>query len=658
MSRRLKEKAGLVPPAAPWLPWAWRAAALLAGLFILGFTVPWKPADEAPIGAFDFSWMLLVHDAVATGRQFGTQIILPQGPTAFIGNSVYDPRTYWVLVTARSLIALVTLRALWEAARRFLPHPLAALPWLLAIIALIGRTPDHFFPALGVLLLVSYFAVHDRKVTGTVIGLVVVLGVVSLIKLNQPFCAAVAIGAVTVDQICRRARRAWVVPGVYVGTLAASYLATRQSPSSLGAFLWGWYQVTVGHMDAVGLPGALVDALAYLLVVAMVLALVAIYAWRRWRWAGSPLLAGTAGVLLLLYKHSFVRQDIMHAHIGPLVALATAILYAPLLWPLAGQAVRGAIAVVIGLAAAVAWSILSSYTGAGLPGYAVQVANTFAGNLSAAASPLTDPGRLRREWESARRQLRDDNPLPLAKIHGTVDVYPHRQDVVFAYGLDYQPRPVVSSLVATSPVLAEVNARHLRGPSAPQTVLFDIEPIPVDHNFPTMLDGASLPELLTRYDVVDTSGAMLVLSRAATPRPYRFTPLPSQAARFDEPIPVPDADSAPIWAHVRFGPRVAGRVLSALYKPPTLGIAVHTLDGVETKYRLLPTLADQQGFLLSPLIKDRWAYARLASRSSSHDLASARVDAMTIWVDDGSQDASFDPDFTVEFQQVEFQRQN
>jgi hypothetical protein len=409
-------------------------------------------------------------------------------------------------------------------------------------------------------------------------------------------------------------------------------------------------------MDAVGLPGPLVDALAYLLVVAMVLTLVAIYGWRRWRWSGTPLLAGTAGVLLLLYKHSFVRQDIMHAHIGPLVALATAILYAPLLWPLAGQAVRGAIAVVVGLAAAVGWSILSSYTGAGLPGYAVEVASGFAGNLSAAASPLIDTGRLRREWEAAQRKLRDDNPLPLAKIHGTVDVYPHRQDVVFAYGLDYHPRPVVSSLVATAPVLAEVNARHLRGPAAPQTVLFDMEE--VDVNFPTMLDGASLPELLTRYDVIDTSGAMLVLGRAASPRAYHFDPLPSRPGRFDEPIPVPDSGAAPVWAHVRFRPRVAGRLLSALYKPPTLVIAVHTRDGIDNQYRLLPTLADQQGFLLSPLIKDRAAYSRLASRSWSSDLSSARVDAMTITVEDGSQDASFDPDFTVEFQRLEFPRQD
>ncbi len=656
MRRAFKKEAGAVQaPAAAWLPWAWRGVAVVAGLFILGVTVPWKPAEEAPIGAFDFSWMLLVHDAVATGRQFGPQIDLVLGPTGFLGNSVYDPRTYPVLVAARSLIALAALAALWEAARKFIAHPLAAVPWLLVIVALIGRSTDHFFPALAVLLLASYFAVHDRKVTAAALGLVAALGVVSLVKVNQSLCALVAIGAVSFDQLRRRGRRAWLVPATYAVALAGSYLAARQSPSSLVPFLRGWYQATAGHMNGMHLPGALIDALAYLLVAALVVALIGVYAWRRWRWNGATLVAGTGGILLMLYKHSFVRPDLTHAHIGPLVALATGILYAPLLWPLAGPVMRGAIAVMIGLAATLATSILSSYTPQGLPGYAVEVADRFAGNLSAAASLLIDPGRLRREWEAARRKLRDDNFLPLAKIHGTVNVYPHRQDVVFAYALDYQPRPVVSSVMATSPELAEANARHLRAAGAPQTVLFDVEG--VDHNFPTMLDGASLPELLTRYDVIDASGAMLVLARAAAPRPYHFERLPPLAARFDEPIPVPDAQAAPIWVHVRFRPRIAGRLLSALYKPPTLGIVVHTRDGVDHGYRLLPTLADQQGFLLSPLIEERSAYARLAARSWSHDLSAARVDAMTISVDDGSQDASFHPDFTVEFQRLEFQRE-
>ena len=92
-------------PPAPYVRWIWfdrRRGA--ARLFMLSFTVPFQAAFDAPTGAFDYSWMLLLHDAVATGRQFGTRIILPQGPLGFIGTDVYDPRTYWILIAARTAI--------------------------------------------------------------------------------------------------------------------------------------------------------------------------------------------------------------------------------------------------------------------------------------------------------------------------------------------------------------------------------------------------------------------------------------------------------------------------------------------------------------------------------------------------------------------------
>jgi hypothetical protein len=79
------------------------------------------------------------------------------------------------------------------------------------------------------------------------------------------------------------------------------------------------------------------------------------------------LAAGTAGVLLLLYKHSFMRQDIAHVHMGPMVATAVAILYAPPLWRAGGQRVRLACVIAIVIAAGVLTSILSAIRARVLP---------------------------------------------------------------------------------------------------------------------------------------------------------------------------------------------------------------------------------------------------------------------------------------------------
>ena len=127
------------------------------------------------------------------------------------------------------------------------------------------------------------------------------------------------------------------------------------------------------------------------------------------------------------------------------------------------------------------------------------------GGLLAAGRDLADPSRLRRQYEADRSATRNDNPIAVAAVAGTVDVYPHRQDALFAYGLNYAPRPATQSLIATAPSLARLDAAFLLSPAAPQSILFDIQA--VDNNYPSILDGLSWPNLLTQYDIVDTSGA-------------------------------------------------------------------------------------------------------------------------------------------------------
>ncbi len=660
MARTRKETSKQTYAAAPAIPsrfsgMDWLAVDIVAALFILFFTVPWQPIPEAPIGPFDFSWMVLLHDAFATARQFGREIILPQGPLGFIGNSVYDPRTYWVVIAARSAMSAVVFWSLREAARKLLKHAWAALFWMMGIILFIGRTPDHLFPACSILLILNYFEIHQRKIGRSTIGLIVVLAASSLIKVNQPFYAIAVVGVVTVDQIVQRQRNFFIAPLIYVGAFVIFYIAGRQSPANFCVFLWGWSQVALGHADAVGLPGPWIDPVCYLVIVALILGVIGYLQWKTRRAAGLLALAGVAAALLLLYKHSFMRQDKVHTQMAPLVALATILLYAPLVWRMANQRMQAACLIVISLSGTVAYSILWKYTGSTLLDAPREAMQQCEQNFSAAMGSLTDHTRLRREWEAERMRLREEKPLPLDKIFGTVDVYPHRQDIVFAYDLKYKPRPVVSSLVATSPILADVNARHLRGPNAPETILFDIEL--VDYNYPTLLDGESLPEILSRYDVVDSSGAMTVLHRASRPREYHLSPLLKTTVNFGDALTIPQPADGPVWARMHFKRRLAGKIVGALYKSPLAWITVHTNDGADNGYRLVPALAEQ-GFLLSPLIKDHAAFAQLAKKSWARDLKPEMVATLTITIEDGSQSLSFDPEIEVELSRLEFQHQD
>lgn len=294
-------------------PIPFAAAGVLAGIYLFALLVPWLPASGASNGYFDyfdFSWMLVLHDALATGKQFGEQIILPYGPLGFIAASVYDPRTYLILVIIRIVIAGAVFHAMWVTARKLIQHAWAALAWFFAIITIMAGSPDHFFPICAVLLLVLYFVVDEHKMSLASWAMVGVLAAASLIKVNFLLQSGIVVAAVSLDGMVRPRDRGMIVPVAYVILIFSFYLLARQSPASLGRFIWGWAQVSAGHVEAVGLPGADIDLISYLIVAALVLFNVAELGWRGGGRIKFLPAAALAGVLLLLYKHSFVRQDL------------------------------------------------------------------------------------------------------------------------------------------------------------------------------------------------------------------------------------------------------------------------------------------------------------------------------------------------------------
>ncbi|HEX4125693.1 MAG TPA: hypothetical protein VHY37_13285, partial [Tepidisphaeraceae bacterium] len=294
--------------------------------------MPWQPGSFEKIGPQEYSWMLLVHRAVVTGMQFGRQIVMPEGPLAFLGTDIYEPHTFPILILARTIIALVAFWSLWELGRALVRTWPAALIWLLAVALMLGVSPDCFFADCAFLLLLNYFLAHRRKVAASGIAMIIVLGAASLIKTNQLMYSVIAVTALTVDQVAQRRRRFYLPAFIYLGSVALFYVAARQSPRNAGSFLWGWWLVLIGHASAAAIPGPIIDALMYLLVAAAAVALIGWSQWKSLRWASVCLAAAMAAILLLLYKHSFVRQDKWHVMIAPTCALTLLLLYVPAIW--------------------------------------------------------------------------------------------------------------------------------------------------------------------------------------------------------------------------------------------------------------------------------------------------------------------------------------
>jgi len=259
-------------------------------------------------------------------------------------------------------------------------------------------------------------------------------------------------------------------------------------------------------------------------------------------------------------------------------------------------------------------------------GLLAQFVHTFSvRSILAPVKSLADPGRLQRTYDQNLATIRKQ--FPLQPIEGDADIYPWNQMALFAGGLSYHPRPVFQGYSAYTPELAELNAAHLRSDHAAGNILFEIDPL--NGRYPSLDDGLSWPELLTRYDIADTNGTFLLLKRAAAPREYHLTPVEETTIHFGETFTLPATTNATLWAEMEINKSMLGTVAEALYKPALLRLMVSLRDGRQIYFRLVPGEA-RGGFILSPLISDKKSFVSLASTDGWSNLSGLEVTAITI----------------------------
>jgi len=396
------------------------------------------------------------------------------------------------------------------------------------------------------------------------------------------------------------------------------------------------------------------DVVLFMLCTALLWAPAAYAAWRRrgGRWHFALAAGGLDFVLFMVFKGGYVRHDAHEITATATLAVLAFVALAPLWAPLRYRVWRGIAVTAASAALALTWYTGQRWNGTILPEQLARTVVDMSWHADTALRWLAGRSDIESQYNQALAMARKSRSVP--PVHGTVDVYPWDQAVIFSRGLDYRPRPVIASYLAYSARLAELNAEFLRGPRAPDSVLFDIAPI--DGRFPALEDGLSWPELLTRYDLKDATTSFLLLERAAEPRGYRLTPLSQLPARLGETVAVPACDD-PVWAMIDVKLTTRGKLVEALYKPPVLTIAVRLESGDERWFRLIPSAG--AGFLLSPLITDRVGFALLGGPDWARRLSGARVASFVVSAQaaDGVG-ACYEPRYTVTMRRLEFARRD
>jgi hypothetical protein len=635
---------------------------------------PWLPLFAIESNGVDPSWQFLLNEAGPRGWTFGRDLFFTYGPFGFIHARMYHPETWTILILAWVGISVVVSDLVWRVLGHGQLRPMLRMICGVALIELMSRDAMATCFSLHALIYLEATrgpleerARHERSTSSSLMCLAGWLrtGLPLLLLAAMPwakfsyFVTASFLGCMlTVGAILQR-RFPWRAVVLFFAcpfawTLAGGTLAECRE------FILVGFQLAGGYSAAMGLTPETTAGLVVVISACFVVLLLPVWLVSRLRlddWRMSvPAMLFFHGLLFITWKSCFVRY---HAERIP-VFLGTAL---PLLaygWLASRQ--RKSLKCATGSASTskvelaysqkpwhnqwqtfltmmraveLRWSLPALLAAAVVLVSAGAIERvrplTFSKIVRHATAPLSEqvlavaesvrnPRWRQKTHDTQLAKIRDANPIPT--ITGSVDVFPSKLLVAFAHGLQFQPRPIMQSYAAFTPPLIQRDSAYFQGPSAPDHVLISVDEI--DGRLPTLEDSRAWLELLSNYELTNSSYELLRLSRTRQPRlslqekHTYFTTM-----KFGEWLQFPESLSGPVWCRIRIKSSLPGRFASIAYRLPELRIHVQTAGqpGGNDSFRLIPGAAES-GFLVSPIVQTREDLIRLWSSVDQSNLTS------------------------------------
>jgi hypothetical protein len=350
-------------------------------------------------------------------------------------------------------------------------------------------------------------------------------------------------------------------------------------------------------------------------------------------------------LLLVGFKEGFVRGDVIHQ--VRFYSEAVLLLSPLLILSVRRRARWDSMASVAAVAVAAAALLL----GAGLKAHGLPPAwqtRTVVDRIATypeAAKLVAEPQERRQQSAAAGAVMRATYQVPgdiLARLReGTVDVAPFELDIVYAYGLDWVPRPVLQTYSAYTPGLDRLDAEHFGGPGAPDRVLFMLTTI--DGRYPLFDEPEATWTLLHGYHVEEVRGPYVVLVRGAAGQRPAGRAVGTVSAPLGGEVSVPQLGSD-VRASIEVDYTPRGRLRGLVYRPTGVHVQFVYGGGQRSRpYRLIAATA-RDGVPVGWFVPDTGA---LPAYMDGHP--SARISAIAVSADSA---ADYEHIYRVSFEAV------
>jgi hypothetical protein len=222
------------------------------------------------------------------------------------------------------------------------------------------------------------------------------------------------------------------------------------------------------------------------------------------------------------------------------------------------------------------------------------------------AAAWHNPGARIAQLTKQRRAVESD----LAKrvpdgLNSTVASWPWEFSELLAANVKFETLPSLQGYANYTPKLREATRRFFEADTRPEHLFFQLAPL--DGRYSTTELGPALISVLAGYDIVRPNSRLLgspaQLRRRLSKRTVALRPIEQKTVPADQWIEVPCVTEGLVIG-IRPAERLAGKLLTLLYKQAALQLDLRFANGVITSSVIFPNLSSDRFLVLPPGLTD------------------------------------------------------
>ncbi|GHT49530.1 hypothetical protein AGMMS49982_03180 [Bacteroidia bacterium] len=204
----------------------------------------------------------------------------------------------------------------------------------------------------------------------------------------------------------------------------------------------------------------------------------------------------------------------------------------------------------------------------------------------------------------------------------TIDIIPWDIALLWAYDLNWTPRPVIQSYSAYTPMLDSINAQHFKDSKAPDNIIYSYKSIP--GRYPLFDEPMVFRTLLENYDV-QTVDDYLILQHRLEKITRHYTPVNQGVCPVGTVVDVPQLPGQHIYCNIDIRQNFFGKLINILYKPGYIYIRFFVKGQSEPiEYRFIRRLGTD-GLFVSKYVADLTDICSVFEESYEQDIEKLQI---------------------------------